>query len=228
MSTPVGKDQRTLVVASATALTGRHDLAWLYRLLDAAGPTLAHRELDAQYGATRVITGREVTRQRLVSELHDAATDTRCQAVDLVLMVHGEPDHLVLAAPGAAGVDEVAAVDLASDLAARADLAAKLRLCYSTACFGASHATPLVGAGFSTAIGAKAINANSATELPLLLHAWAAGTSIGNALRKADDPRLRKAEDFLAHVVGHFDNVDSKKVLKGDTAITIDSPVTAG
>ncbi|MDQ1424177.1 MAG: hypothetical protein QOD72_1675 [Acidimicrobiaceae bacterium] len=222
----LANDRRSLVIVSATSLTGRADLARLYRLLDAAGPTIAELELSKQYGIVRSVVGHDATRGAVVEALKTAAIGD-CVAVDLILMVHGEPDTLVLAAHDGPGIDEVPAVDLASDVIDVPELTGKLRLCYSTACFGQSHAPAFLAAGFTAVIGAKAINANSATELPLLLRRWSAGDPIGIALRRADNPEVRAATDFVAGHFG-FTGVDSEKVLFGDRGTTIDTVAALG
>jgi hypothetical protein len=217
----LAKERRSLVIVSATSLTGRADLARLYRLLDIAGPTIAKAELSNRYSSVQPLLGTDATRSKLVETLKLAATSD-CQAVDLILMVHGEPDNVVLAAEDGPGTIAVPAADLADDLISLPELNGKLRLCYSTACFGDSHATAFLAAGFTAVIGAKGVNANSATELPLLLRGWARGDSVGSALSHADNAEVRVATDFIARRVG-FGDADSEKVLRGDPNTTIDS-----
>jgi hypothetical protein len=222
----LAKERRSLVIVSATSLTGRADLARLYRLLDVAGPTIAKAELSNRYSNVQPLLGTDATRSRLIETLKLAAADD-CQAVDLILMVHGEPDNVVLAAEDGAGTNSVSAADLADDLISLPELNGKLRLCYSTACFGDSHATAFLAAGFTAVIGAKGVNANSATELPLLLRRWARGDSVSSALSHADNAEVRVATDFIARRVG-FGDADSEKVLRGDPNTTIDSVSTLG
>lgn len=216
----VAVQQRALVVASATSISGRENLAWLYAALDALGPAVVDQELGGTYGSIHSLTGAEVTRAGLMDALRDAAVGH--DVVDLILMVHGEPDALVLGAPGGHGTQEVRAVDLVADAVGIPGLAGKLRLCYSTACYGLSHAPAFIAAGFRTVIGARGVNANSATELPLLLRSWARGEPIGRALAEADNEALRAVADGLARTVGHFPEADSTKVLVGDARIAID------
>jgi hypothetical protein len=190
------------------------------------GPDVAKLQLAKRYDVVETLVGPQATRAAIVETVRSVAT-ADCQALDLILMVHGEPDTLVLAGHDGQGTDEVLAVDLASDLVGLPELSGKLRLCYSTACFGQSHASAFLAAGFTAVIGAKAINANSATELPLLLSGWGRGDAIGSALRRADNPEVRAATDFVAHHFG-FKSVDSEKVLLGDPGTTIDTVPARG
>lgn len=89
-------------------------------------------------------------------------------------MLHGLPDKLVFADGG------VKTPALAGEIKALS-LAEKLRLVYSTACFGLSHADDFVKAGFTAAVGAKAVNANAAAEFPLLLAQWGGGARLQDA-----------------------------------------------
>jgi hypothetical protein len=172
------------------------------------------------------LLGTDATRSKLVEALKLAATSD-CQALDLIPMVHGEPDNVVLAAEDGPGTVAVAAADLADDLIGLPELIGKLRLCYSTACFGDSHAAAFLAAGFTAVIGAKGVNANSATELPLLLRRWAQGDTLGSALSHADNLEVRVATDFIARRVG-FGDADSEKVLRGDPNVTIDAVPSFG
>ena len=209
---------RAAVVVSALSIAGNAKYAALYRALDIAGPAIVGAELHDRYGRVDKVTGNECTRTGIVEALTSAARD--CAAVDLVLMVHGETDELILA-DGNGGTVTVPIFELSSDLANLPDVRRKLRLCYSTACYGLSHAQALLGAGFDTAIGAKKVNTNSATELPILLRRWVDGEAIGAALRRADDPVLRLISDTIARA--SFPDADSEKILLGDSTLTIDS-----
>jgi hypothetical protein len=212
------RTERAAVIVSGTSIGGPSKFASLYKALDVAGPSLADAEMHNSYSSIAILTREQCTRARIVSELVRVAASA--QVVDLVLMVHGEPERLALA-NGAGGTEDVAAVDLASDIADNAALKNKLRLCYSTACYGHSHAEALLGAGFSAVIGAIGVNANSGTELPILLRHWTGHDTIADALRHADDPMFRAIADTISRQT--FTDANSEKILLGDGTITIDS-----
>ena len=212
---------RRLVVASATTLTGRKNLAWLYQFIDVAGAVVADQLLKDKYAKVTYLRGAEVTSDGIVGALRTAAAAPGIAAVDLVLMVHGlKTAQVVLAAPGGGKVD-VAAADLAAAIAAAVP-AGRLRLCYSTACYGATHNDAWLAAGFRAAIGARQTNANSATELPTLLSMWRDGHTVKDALARGEDPLTRIPADQLARFVGKFKDANSDKVLVGDPSLTID------
>jgi hypothetical protein len=96
----------------------------------------------------------------------------------------------------------------------------KLRLLYSTACYGQSHAAPLVAAGFSAVVGSKGKNTNGLSEFRKLLTQWTEGKTITEAVHRADRPIPRMFWDVIARLNG-FRQVDSEKVITGDGALTI-------
>jgi hypothetical protein len=212
--------ERALVIVSATRLAGRENLHLLYKVIDAAGTQLARAIGEDRYDHVVTISGPEVTPDRLVAELTQGRAGVN--AVDLVLMVHGEPGEVILA--DADGKKQhVAVAALAAQIQAVPAPRPQLRLCYSTACFGASHNESWLEAGFRAAIGAVATNSSSGTEMPTLLHLWVTGHTVKDALQHADNDVVRKAADFTAHHVLGFKDADSRKVLAGDAALTIDS-----
>ncbi len=213
---------RRLVVASATTLSGRKNLKWLYQFIDVAGIVVVDQLLKDKYAAVTYLNGAGVTRDALVGALRDAAGAPGTQAVDLVLMVHGlKSAQIVLAAAGG-GTEDVLATDIAADIAAAVP-AGTLRLCYSTACYGALHNDAWLAAGFRASIGARQTNANSATELPTLLSLWGNKQTIKDALARGEDPMTRIPADQLAKFIGKFKDANSDKLLVGDPGLTIDS-----
>ena len=220
VSPEVPIERRSVVIVSATSLAGRRQLKHLYAFLDLAGVVVAKRMLAPLYGRVVVRTAEQATLPGIVSAL--VAGGRAVDVVDLVLLVHGSPNGvLVLRDPTTGKGTDTTADDLADQLTQRSGLGSQLRLCYTTACYGASAAPALARAGFRSVIGAKAVNANSATEFPTLLSLWAHGHQLGDALRRADDAATRAATDFIARRFAKFDDVDSTKVLAGDRTLTI-------
>lgn len=215
------RSARRLVVVSATSLTGRKNLDWLYRFVDTAGPAVVAHLLGPSYAAITEVHGPDATAAAIVDALRAAATRPGTQAVDLVFMVHGLDGKVVLS-DGAGRIDRVRMTDLATAIAAAVP-AGQLRLCYSTACYGATHNDAWLAAGFRAAIGARAVNANSATELPTLLSLWGDGKPLKDALARGEEFITRMAADELARRFGKFRDVNSDKILAGDGTLTIDA-----
>ena len=84
-----------------------------------------------------------------------------------------------------------------------------------------THAAALLQAGFDTAIGGRQVVANSVTEYPAFLAAWAGGAPVGPAIDAANAPPLREPMDRYATEQLHFPGVDSRKQVSGRADLTI-------
>jgi len=214
----VGRDRRAVVVALRLSDGGVAKLKWLYRGLETGGAHEARQILAPGYRVVEVLGGADVTAASLVGSISRLAADDEVDVVDVVLVIHGLSGRMQFSR------DEVrTAASVGDDLKA-SGASPKLRLLYSSACYGATHAAPLLGAGFTTVIGAEQKNTTGLSEFRRLLHAWVAGTPAGEAMAGADKPVPRWFWDTVARVAGRMRKVNSHKQLAGDPAITITSP----
>jgi hypothetical protein len=210
----VSTDQRAVVVAIRLSDAGRKQLKWLYRGLEHGAELDLHQQLDKHYDAVEVVSGDACTPDALVERIVTAAQRAELTTLDVITVVHGGPGELEFS-----GDLSIKASDLGRRLAADG-AGPKLRLLYSTACYGESHAAPLVAAGFSAVIGSKGKNTNGLSEFRKLLTEWTEGKSVEEAVHRADRPLPRMFWDFVARLNG-FRQVDSQKVVTGDPTITI-------
>jgi hypothetical protein len=162
------------------------------------------------------------TSGNLLDTLAEVGAMPGIQAIDLFVLLHGSPDRLEF------HDRSWFTLDMANKIAALG-LDPKLRLVYSTACYGSTHNDDFIRAGFRTAIGALKVNTNSAFELPMLLNLWALGVSVRDALRLGDKPATRKLADEAAKAFGRINNahwvkeVNSHKLLSGNAEVTIET-----
>lgn len=217
----VSRGQRALVVVNNTVAGGRPDLRQLYQFIEAAGDGVARALCGPAYAELRALNGSDATLAALVATLRTLAARQDLCAVDVILNLHGAENTLYFhGAPGAPGV----AVDqVRQQLRAAPGVSGKLRLLYNTSCYGATHAAAMLQAGFDAVIGGRQVVANSATEYPAFLVAWVAGVPVGPAIEAANAPPLREPMDRFASEQLHFAHVDSRKLISGRTALTIDS-----
>lgn len=213
----VERSQRALLVVNNTVAGGRPELRELYRFIEAAGDAVAQALCGPVYADVRSLNGSDATLAAMVSTLRGLAARTELRAIDLILNMHGAAGKLYFhgAASGVA-VDEVR-----QQLQAADGVGGKLRLLYNTSCFGATHAAAMRQAGFDTAIGGRGVVANSVTEYPAFLAAWATGSPVGPAMELANAPPLREPMDRYASERLHFSGVDSRKVVSGRADLTI-------
>ena len=212
----VSTDQRAVVVAIRLSDAGRKQLKWLYRGLEDGAQLDLHQQLDKHYDAVEVVSGDACTPDALVERIVATTERPELTTLDVITVVHGGPGELEFSSDLS-----IKATDLAQRLAA-AGAGPKLRLLYSTACYGESHAAPLVAAGFSAVIGSKGKNTNGLSEFRALLTQWSEGKTVGEAVHHADRPIPRMFWDVIARLNG-FRQVDSEKVITGDKTITISS-----
>ena len=212
---PVAKMNRALLVVTNLSKLGRSDLQWLYQFLDGAGIDLAERLLGPQYGVVEKLAGSQATKQGFLTAVKALGSKQAVKAIDVIVNLHGANQQLFFEDGG------VSMASLKPDLLAL-NLGNKLRLLYSTACYGRSHADDFVASGFTAASGAVGVNANSATEYPTVLTMWAAGAKFRDALAVGENVLTRGPADALAKLMG-FPDADSDKVIHGNGAITIDA-----
>ena len=147
----VGKDERALLVLANLTTWSDTRFLWLYEWLDRNAVNVAKVLMSLHYGRIETLTGRDATRDNFVNRIVNLARDPRTRALDVFLHLHGLQGELFFE-EGA-----VATSELADQIRAE-HLHDRLRLLYSTACYGASHAHDFVRAGFRIASGSVAVN----------------------------------------------------------------------
>jgi hypothetical protein len=210
--------ERALVLISSLTPAGKAKLKGLYRGLGATSIEIANLMLRPQYGRMRILAERAATRDAWVRAITQLAAHPDVRAIDAIVVLHGNPGQLVFDN----GLGKGDAVAVTSLVPALAPARAKLRILYSTACFGLSHAQPFVDAGFEAACGAIGQCANGPVEYPQVLSMWSHGHTFKDAVNKGDDPSTRKIFDAAAWLSG-FHRANSDKEIKGDLTVTIDS-----
>ncbi|MBL7201636.1 MAG: hypothetical protein ISS56_15965 [Anaerolineae bacterium] len=214
----VKRKQRVLLVVANLTTHGREELKWLYQWLDANALNVATVMLGALYRRVYTLTGEEVTAANLVEQLETLAADPKTKAIDVLINLHGWTGKLWF-------VEGPVIVKDLADLIAGKHLERKLRLLYSTACYGATHAPDLVRAGFRVASGAVGVNANGAHDYPTQLLYWAMGATYKSALAAGNNKLITAVYDELARKFD-FEDVNSVKIAVGKKKTTITSSAT--
>jgi hypothetical protein len=218
----VDKDERAVIVISSLAPAGRKRLKVLYRALEAISVEMADHLLRPCYGSFTVLAGTKARRDQLSGAVVRAAGQDGIVAIDVVVVLHGSPGKLIFDDGKGKGVP----VDAAAVAADLAPARSQLRMLYSTACYGLSHAQPLVDGGFEAVCGAIGECANGPVEYPQVLSMWSHGHTFKDAVDKGDDPATRVIFDTVAKWSG-FPHANSDKEIKGNASVTIDSLPTA-
>jgi hypothetical protein len=163
--------------------------------------------MRAHYRRIETLTGANVTSSSFVDRIQILAQDPQTKALDVFLVLHGSK--------GVLHFDDgpIASSDLRTRIQA-ADLKHRLRLLYSTACYGATHADDFIEAGFRVVSGAKGVNANGPVDYPTQLHEWGEDKRYSAVVNAGNNRLGIWTHDAIARALG-FDDVDSEKIVRG-------------
>lgn len=221
----VRRNERVLVIFSEfrEETESKAMMTRLYHFIEGAGISMPSGILAASYDRILPVTGPSATLNELVDTLQDALSDRDIDELDLMWHGHGtEAD------------DGTCSYSMADGYTTAADIGAaiegldeqRLRMFYTTACYGAALAEEMVESGFSVGAGALGVNTNSTLEFPIFLKNWAAmmpfGVALGDAFNRS---RWRVSDNAvkLADRSGRFSDTNSVKATFGDRATNIRS-----
>jgi hypothetical protein len=211
----VSKDERTLLVVANLSTWGQPRLQWLYEWLDQNAVTVARFLMAPSYWQIQTLTGAQATRSNFVEKIIRLAQEPQTRVLDVFLSLHGLRGVLYFE-------DGPVASSAVGEELRQAGLEHRLRLLYSTACYGASHAADFVKAGFRVASGAMALNANGPYDFPTQLLHWRAGETYRLAVRRANNRVFLETHDAIARGLG-FGDVNSEKAIEGKKLTRITS-----
>ncbi len=203
----INRDERVLLVVANLTKWADPDFSKLYEWLDQNAVNAAKVMMALHYRLVDTLVGPEATCADFVDRLTALAQDPQTKAVDVFLHLHGLENELFFEE------GPVETSELGDQLQA-AGLKERLRLLYSTACFGATHAPDFVRGGFRVASGAVAINANGPYDYPAQLFNWGLGQTYRMVVQAGSNPMFLAILDNVAKAMG-FDDVNSRKEIKG-------------
>lgn len=220
---PVSKAQREVVVFSPGLAQGDALESAFYDFVELNAIAIATATLGTRYNVVHIVRGAAATRGGLASKLNEIASKTTVRAVDLVFVTHGL-DNEVSLADGLWTIGQVR--DRIRAVLSVADRT-KLRMVFSTACFGASHRTGWREAGFKTVSGSRQVYADSAASYLPFLGAWAVGGTFGASVTAANVAGAPSGWDqaaaawFAVRGSAFATQVDSFRLTSGATGLTI-------
>ena len=224
-ATTVSRSHRNAVVFVSDLSAGFSGAeVTFYQAVEKAAYLGAVTILSPVYAHVFQVEGSEATLVALRNALNAATTGSTAQAVDLIFVTHGLNNNVVFA-----GNHSVPITTVRDDLTSHLSIAQrqKLRIVFSTACFGSSQRTGWIQSGFKTADGSLGVYADSASSYVPFLTAWALGQSFGSAVTIANlaDPfhfwdGIANAT-FLANTP-FAGQANSTRVISGNSGLTID------
>lgn len=220
----ISKNQRNAVVFVANLAQGSSLEQTFYNFVQFAAATIAQGSLGPTYNHVTTVQGSSATLSQLHAALKSEANRSGSKAVDLIFVTHGLSNE-VLFSDGKKSMSTVsqAIVDNLSSTQR-----SKLRIVFSTACFGASHRSAWTNAGFKAASGSAGIYADSATSYPAFLGSWVVGTKFSDAVGLANAADPLRVSDNAAKAWFNSKNkpdlanqVNSVRSVRGTGTLTI-------
>jgi hypothetical protein len=220
----ISKSQRNAVIFVANLAQGSSLEQAFYNVVQFAAATIAQGSLGPTYNHVTTIQGNNATLAQLYAALKAEANRSGSKAVDLIFVTHGLSNE-VLFSDGKKSMTTVSsAITENLDSTQRS----KLRIVFSTACFGASHRTAWTNAGFKTVSGSAGIYADSATSYPAFLGSWVIGTKFSDAVAVANAADPLRVSDNAAKAWFNSKNkpdlanqVNSVRSVRGTGTLTI-------
>jgi hypothetical protein len=179
---PVTVAERELVQIIHLAQDAAVDVRPLYQFIEASAETLTTPLLTTSYARITFLKDARASLAGFVHALKLSTDRPGVEAVDVLFTTHGHTDRLVFED---GGYREGEVLD-ALVQGIPADGRAKLRILFSTACFGASHRDMWRDAGFTEVAGSVGIYADAAVSYPAFLTTWALGQTFAQAVDAAN------------------------------------------
>jgi len=189
--------ERALVVLSELS---DDKYAALYEFVEKSAIALS-MTLAVQYRKIVVLSGKNAESHDFVGALKNLAADSKIHEIDVLAFIHGNPGKMSFS--NGVKASEAIRTDIA-----KLDIKRKLRMYFTTACYGATHAEDMIAAGFNCAAGPLGVCANSAVVLPEFITLWATGSSFEDCIDASQNPALSKPFEDRARKM-NFSDVDS-------------------
>jgi hypothetical protein len=225
----IAKEQRdaVLFVANLASASMEGFEKSFYEFVTFSAEQLGMSFLQPNYRKVHLVKGKDASLAALTAKLNEAASAPAVKVVDLIFVTHGLSDQVTFI-DGRKPMDTVKQ-SIVGGLSASDR--AKLRVVFSTACFGQFQREGWTDAGFKVASGSKGVYADSGTSFPAFLTAWAAGQSFTAAVKAANDSDPLRVQDKAAvSVMKSFGTpdkfttgVDSVRVVRGNGELTINT-----
>lgn len=213
----VRKENRALLVVVYLSTNKQQDLEILYGWFDRNLVRFVQLVLKNDYEHIYVLKKENavVSSINFIAKIKEIAATPEIKALDVVLSLHGEEGRLIFSD------GRIYSHDLGQRLRAEG-LNDKLRLLYSGACYGNTHAGDFIDAGFRVASGAIGVASNGAFDFPLQFIHWSRGEPYEAVVKAGNFQFGIDISDTVARIKG-YRNVNSRKIITGDKRTGISS-----
>ena len=237
VSAKVKKAERDLILVTHLDVPGSDSAFWkaVYSFIEKAGVSTAKRHLDKKYRKIHVIQTskkdkkKKATLKKVVALFKKAADRKATKAVDVIWMTHGLKRGRIQLQHPSKNKNETLSVETdvapAIKMALGKDGVAKLRMLYSTACFGKSAIDGWRKAGFKVVSGGRKVYTDSASSQPKFLRAWKDGSTFRTSVEAANKAQKLDLWDKLVALSKNYEksDLDSYREMKGAKCIKLNS-----
>lgn len=207
----VPKENRDLIAVVNLSLLAKKHKA-MYRYEESRAVMKIRHALSPYYRKIQIYSGREATLTNFLRAIQKSEADTQVKAIDAIIYLHGLPREIGFIDTGFYPTDR-----LRDDILA--ETPKKLRALYSDACYGESHLTDWIKAGFRVASGSIEMDTNWSLDLSRFMTSWKKDRTFGKGIRNANSVRRTDLTDWIIR------NGNSFKETQGDLELRIDSPL---
>ena len=185
---------------------------WPYKMEDRHAGRLIERKTKKHYDDFLVLKKDQATLENFLKGLKDLAAKIPDNQIDVIFYIHGHsPDSFRGAALCFAGQAVCVPLNELSQMIRDAIDISRLGYLYSDACWGSTHLSEMMNAGFKVAAGTLKVDANHTSDLRRFLKSWNKGNSFQEAIDFANRNPLTKIKDSILDK-----DADSFKVVMGD------------
>ncbi len=179
------------------------------------------------YREIHVLNNNNATAENFRNKLNELVEDKNTSTIDVIMSLHGRKQGLSFV-DGSYSLEELRKILIYDNQINQTLYKNKLRLIYNLSCYGHYHSNLFLEMGFKTAIGSLAVNANGELEYPSFISRWSRGLSVQSSLAFAMQQAVLKLIDLPIKLLGlsqnnFLKNVNSKKIISGDSKIKIES-----
>lgn len=211
----ITKSDRVAILVVYLETGGQEEWQVVYELSEPAAILTVSAELTSVYKRVIILEKENTTEQKFIKTLSELAVDATVKAIDVIFVLHGWEEKLWFyntKVPVARLKYQISCLNLRR----------KLRLLYSAACYGATHADDFVAAGFDCASGALGVTTNGDLEFPNVIDALQDGRTHKKGIEEGSEGLEERDED------SGVEGANSKKIIVGNGDITINSTPTFG
>lgn len=212
---PVRREERDLIaIVNLSEKASKY--VWLYKYEEKRAANKIRRDMRKHYRKVHVFEKGEATRTNLLKAILEAENDPAVKATDVIIYVHGIPS-MVGFVDGYYSSSLLAA-DILRLQTAEGGSPRKLRALYSDACYGETHNSDWLRAGFHVASGSLGVDSNWSVDLRNFMRNWRRGGNFQEGVRRANSVWTGGLTDRII-------DGNSRKILDGEGSITIETPV---